>query len=752
MKGEHSRRLVLTTIGIFLILGMVMVPLRVSTDLQAFFPDTQSDPLVAGTVRELLRRGEKGNLVVARLGPGERSVLEAVGRKLKSAWDGLEGVDVLGPNMSGRAGLIGRYRFLLIDDPGLDQEALTEWLARQINILRVSPDPGLTRQLTRDPTGTLARYLMRASPVRAQHAGAIWTKEGDPYGYLLLYVEGGTVDAASSARALESVRARAMPVLAGTAMSLELAGPPVLAAEARALIRGRAQMVGAIASVSIVAILWFVYRRVSALMYIAIPGVAAIAAAAQLTEWVFGAIHGITLAFGATILGIVADYPIHAMSHGSGSRLAPTLLLGALTTAGAYGVAFTATGIPALDQLGVFAVAGVLSGIAMTLWMWHAMPPATARMITLPRLRPAAAWVALVVVFGGLTLLWLTADVRWTSRLSALSPIPPEMVVRHNEIRAALGLDPPRHVLAIPAATPEQALSAAHETASQMRAAGCTIRSASDILPPAEVQRRRQRALPDGVTLRARMEQSAEQMGLALRMDAFEPFLSAVEAARSLPPLTPGMLAGTVAGRILGSMLFPVADRWVALVFVADPECLVPSLTTVTGVEAVALDLDAEMAALGMHLGNVALERLAAGMVLIAGICLLVVRPWRRSGVILLALPLAVAGALGLQLVLDSPLSMIHFLGLLVVTGLVLDYALILGRCTGSEGAWDRACHGVLVGATTTLVTFLLLASTGLPVLVALGTTVASGVGIGAVMAWLAVAALIPDRRTASSR
>ena len=86
----------------------------------------------------------------------------------------------------------------------------------------------------------------------------------------------------------------------------------------------------------------------------------------------FESVHGITLAFGFTLMGVAIDYPLHLFSHAKGragkaaiGHIWPTMRLGALSTAIAY-IALAFSGSDGLAQLGVFTAAGILVAVLVT--------------------------------------------------------------------------------------------------------------------------------------------------------------------------------------------------------------------------------------------------------------------------------------------------------------------------------------------------------------------------------------------------
>jgi predicted exporter len=88
---------------------------------------------------------------------------------------------------------------------------------------------------------------------------------------------------------------------------------------------------------------------------------------------IFGELHIITLVFGATLIGVCIDYPIHYVNHhmlvpadggpeASLRRVGPALSMGALTTvAGFAGLAWS--DFPGVRQTGVFPAMGILAAL-----------------------------------------------------------------------------------------------------------------------------------------------------------------------------------------------------------------------------------------------------------------------------------------------------------------------------------------------------------------------------------------------------
>ena len=113
-----------------------------------------------------------------------------------------------------------------------------------------------------------------------------------------------------------------------------------------------------------------------------LPLTSAILAGIVAVNLAFGFIHGMTLAFGITLLGVVDDYPIHLFSHLTKESRAPavmkeiwpTMRLGVVATALGFS-ALLLSGFPGLSQLGLFAMVGLFTAACVTRWVLpHIVP------------------------------------------------------------------------------------------------------------------------------------------------------------------------------------------------------------------------------------------------------------------------------------------------------------------------------------------------------------------------------------------
>jgi predicted exporter len=83
----------------------------------------------------------------------------------------------------------------------------------------------------------------------------------------------------------------------------------------------------------------------------------------------------------------------------------------------------------------------------------------------------------------------------------------------------------------------------------------------------------------------------------------------------------------------------------------------------------------------------------------------------------------------------DGGLSLFHIVSLLLVVGICIDYSLFFTHAGRDEALPRRTLHAVLVCAGSTIAVFAMLALSPIPVLQAIGLTVAIGVAASFMLA-----------------
>lgn len=552
---------------------------------------------------------------------------------------------------------------------------------------------------------------------------------------------------------------------------LRLSGAGVFAVESRALIQREVARVAALGVLLVAALLGLAYRSAAALalglapvLTGALVGVAAVAAG-------FGVVHGITLGFGATLIGEAVDYAIYLfVQAGSapGARSAwlaqfwPTIRLGVITSMVGFS-ALLLSGFPGLAQLGLYSVSGLAAAALFTRHVLpHLLPegfrvrdlgPLGAR---IARLLPAAAryhWVVAALCVAATVILLAKRDTLWATDLSALNTVSAEAQAYDGRLRADLGAPDARYLVVAEGQSEEEALRAAERAGAGLaplvaQGAIAGFDSPARYLPSEATQAARATALPESRVLRARLERALR--GLPLRAARLEGFVADVAKVRAGERLERAELEGSALGVALEALLLRRGERWHALLPlrapVAGPDAFVLDGARVReallGSGAVFLDLKAEADALyAGYLG----EAIALSAIGIAGVLLalmVVLRSAARVGRVVAPLGAAVLVIAGALAALGQPLTLLHLVGFLLVVAVGSNYALFFERAApGAEGA-ERMLASLALANATTVIGFGVLATSSVPVLHALGVSVACGTALA-----LAFAALLSGAR-----
>jgi len=606
--------------------------------------------------------------------------------------------------------------------------------------------------LPRDPTLEVLRLAEHWTPAREpERADGVWYDPDRKRALLLVETEGAGFDPDAQRRALDALQA-AFAELAADDLRLRLvvSGPGSISAVMKERTQAEAGRFGTAAMVGLVLILALAYRRLEVIPLGAMPLASAALAGLAAVSLTFGEVHGITLAFGFTLIGVAQDYPMHLFSHQHPGLdpqrnvrlLWPTMATGVASTCIAY-AAFLLAGATGLAQLGVFTISGLAVAALGTRYLLPriigedyrdngdtAEMRAAARMAS--RMQ-AKRWFGSVLAAIGVTALLLAPGPFWDDDLARLTPVPQELIEQDLELRNALGAPDVRYLLGVQDATAEGVLTRLEALEPALRRAVADglldgYDHAARYLPSIQTQRQRQAALPDPDALRTAL--GAALAGLPFRPGVFEPFIGDVAAARRLEPLAPGDLEGTPLAGAVGALLHERAGEWIAvvtLVGVHEATALGRRIED-AGTGAVLADLKRASMALVVEQRNRMLGILGLAAVLLMLVVRAALGDWRRSRRVLTPMGLTTLLVVAVLQVAGQPLNLFHLISLVLAAGLGLDYALFFERAAADERERRRTLHGVLVCAASTLLVFALLGLSSIPVLRSIGVTVALGV------------------------
>jgi predicted exporter len=645
------------------------------------------------------------------------------------------------------------YRYLLsptLDTQPLDESYLRDQLQQRLDDLSSPAASLLKGLLPRDPTLEMLKLAQRWAPAKSPELrdGVWFTPRHEAL--LLVQTVAAGFDPGAQQGAIDGIQ-QAFHALPGSAgATLELSGPGYFSVVIGAQTRHQADWIGRISTIGFIALLLLAYRSLGSLLLSALPiASAALAGIAALTL-AFPEVHGITLAFGFTLLGVAQEYPIRVLSHRRAGedavqsvRALWPLLLTAIASACIAYLAFYASGVNGLKQLAVFTIVGLLvAGFSTRYLLPHLLPrrvrdvadmrwliKARALVDRLPRPR----WIPLLVVLAIVLMLMLAPGPFWQNNLAALTPVPPAMLQHDARLREALGAPDVRYLLVLQAPTEQGVLALSEKLQPKVdvlvaRHDVDALELPSRYLPPLALQLARQHELPDRATLQQALNEALQ--GLPFRPGLFQPFLDDVAAARTLPPLTPERYARTPLGQRLAAMLVRRDGHWLGLGTVSGVHdvAALQALGADSGGDVRLLDLKAASESLVAAYRTRILQALLVASVLLVLTITIALRSVRRAFHVLAPMTLATFLVLAVERVAGIEISLFHLVALILAGGLGLHYALFFERDTGDPAEQRRTLHATIVCVLSALLVFGMLAWATIPVLRAIGLTVSLGV------------------------
>jgi len=747
--------LVLTGMGAFLLgSGLFIVNrLQLTVDLAYFLPEPQT--LAQELLTERLGQGPGSRLMFISLadqtGARDDDLTMVLSEELMATGlftfvsDGS-----VPPGIAAIPAAVFENRYLLADVT-LETDQLEQTLRSRLGDLAAIADADFIALVAADPSlASIAVLEKLAGPATVSAAGSV-SAESDVI-HLLAETIAPSFDAEAQQQAVEQV----LDIVLDRAGRLpELHGAGVYTAELQAFVRADAGYRSAVATLLIVLILLALYRRWLVVPLSLLPVIMGGVAGMLALTLAYGQIHGITLAFGFTLLGVAIDYPLHLLSHARSTAAAlalrdiwPTLRLGALTTAIAY-TALGFGGSQGLAQLGMFSAVGVLVALATVRWVMpllitvsgysNAQPAVSNETDSIAatafpaKVQSHVAW--LVVLGAAIILLGIARPALWESDLATLVPVSKERLQRDRELRDALGAPEMGYLLAVSGDSYEDVLERTEQLEPLVgRAreagflAGATL--ATTLLPSERSQRQRLEYMHGISDLSQRMETATANMPFSAT--AFDPFVADVARMVSGGALVnQATWQSTRFGQLASFSVYETDEQWVSqsmLYGLTDPPRMQELLTALPGTSLV------DLRGASIALVDAYRQRILSMLALTSLLALLLL--WWRIGLgrRMLWVAGSIAAALSLTVVLKAwlfgGLSLFALMACVLVAGLGLDYGLFCSRTSVGDASAAATAHAVRACALSTFAAFAVLAFSPIPVLQDIGFTVATGVAL----------------------
>lgn len=742
-----------------------------SADMSFFLP---ARPSAAQQVLvDQLKEGVVTRLLMVAIEGGDAAQRAAVSRQLDGRLEKLpEFVSVQNGqagNLNADRDFLFRHRYLL--SPAVKPERFTvdglrESIANSVDLLASPAGMMIKPMLPRDPTGEMIELLsgLNAGAQPSVQEG-VWASRDGQRAMLLIQSAALGSDTDAQEQAIATIRSEFAESAREAGISdarMVISGPGVFAVKSRETIKDEVSKLSAISTLAIIGVLLFVYRSARLLSLGLLPVVSGALAGIVAVSLVYGTVFGITVGFGAALIGEAVDYSIYYFVQSGRlgaaewrTRFWPTIRLGVLTSVCGF-TALLFSGFPGLAQLGLYSLSGVLTAALVTRFILpalagndhpvrdlsHLASPLNAGIRAMQSLR----WPVILLTVAATTVLVIDRHELWHPNLSALSTVSAEDTATDMALRADIGAPDSRYMAVITAPDREAALQAAERAGRQLDALVAQgiiggYDSPARFLPSQAMQAARRASLPAGDELAARLQLAQADSPLAA--NKLGAFLDEVARAKEQGSITRETLNGTSLSLAVDSLLMQRPDSWSVLLPLRPPAGdknveirIEPVRAALAASDALLIDMKFEFDRLYNDYLDEATLLSLAGFAAIVALLAVTLRSARRLGAVLLPLLLAVILVIAGVHLGGEQLHLMHLIGMLLIVAVGSNYALFFDRA-GKENRLDApTLASMAVANLTTAIGFGTLALSSVPVLHAVGITV----GPGAVLALLLAA------------
>lgn len=625
--------------------------------------------------------------------------------------------------------VLWRYRFALAPPAAtaFETDALTKELGKSRASLGRLEDAALADYYLRDPTGSFRHVVEHVSSTErpAIDSSGYWIARDGGTNLIFAELADKPFDAETQAALDAGIRDVAHDA------EVLILGPRSITTLVSQTIAQRSQIFGAIATILLLAWLAFVVRSGWAIVACILPLAAGVFAALLLVGALFGSVHVVAFGFGATLLGLAMDYPLHLMAHGEGRamrrRAVHLVAIGAATT-GVTFLALSFAGVPVLAQIGILVAVGLFAAAGIAAWIAPELPTLAA--------------------FSGKFLVKPPVLYRKTSILMGLCALASVTLVATAEIRRDPLISVPlnvqgtidgfRNLTELPSARVRLETSAENLTdlariqrdlmplLEDLRTAGEISRFSMfvGVFPDAGLTR----DLPDSDTFAANVVPSLERAGFTPSFK--NEILDAYEEARHHASPSIDALKDLAKQRGVSTMVNVLDGRLVAPVALYGVTGPIDAVARLRSAQSPGVSAHDTRTAIGESLDDLrqsALTALAGGVA--AGLLCLgfLVRQPKLVGVVAVSCAAATLLAAVFSSWIFGGFSIIQIVALALIVGIGIDYGLFteLSRSRSEDVAASRS---VVLCAVTTLIAFGTMSFSGIALLEEIAVTVSAGV------------------------
>jgi predicted exporter len=743
--------------------------LKVGTDLDYFLPDHDGPGrFESDVIRALTRSPLSRRLVLSLEGETPAQAVEGA-RRLQPLLAGLSLELVPPEGFEGVGRLLFEHRWQMVSaQPARELPALLSLqglraAARRLIDALASPAGNLVRAIAPQDPLLLSRTAMERLAALDQRGlrtvdGVMTSPDGDR-AFIFATTGAAAFDGQAQSRLWQGIDAAFAQVNAalGGRLRLESSGMGRYTVAAERSIRADTERISIISGVATLLMLWLVFGRLRVIPGILLPLAVGFLAGTAACLAVFGRIHGMTFAFGSSLMGVCIDYPL-PLSHyrelvpdiapARRRALIRALFLGCLTTM--VGIAaMGGTSIPGLREIAVFGCAGVSTALVTSLlWLPLGVPlprgpgrlhvalaRALARAVSRWRRRPRLGVVPLVVGVA-IALLGLR-HLRWQDDPRSLTATDPALEREDERVRAAaFGPEESRFAVAAAATGGPAGVEEALWLNDQLAVALEAARAAGELGGFSSVHSLLwSRRLQDEnrAFVAAHLDEAAIAGALAAEgfvASSFQPFgPGGIGALRALPPLTPESFPPGLRQAVIDPWFIDLGGKPAVLTRLAgvrDEAGLAARLAGLPGVRAV--DVASFRVDTYGRFRQRLLQLLGVGLAIIILVLSARYREPRKTLAALAPAILAAAVSLAILGLLGVSLNLMHVMGLLLVLSMGADYGIFLVEAETDDSPTAPAALCITMSCLTTVLSFGALGLSRVPALAAVGQIIGLGI------------------------
>ena len=656
------------------------------------------------------------------------------------------------------------HRFFLLaeQDARHLEEGGAKWLANKLLQSLISPVSGSTSlTIKQDPFGLLAGYigsLPRASQAATIRNGFItFTNNGKIYSLVSTILKGSAFDQDFQDKYLK-LETR-ISQLEDDMEKSEIHGYGILyhAIKNRLIAQQEITYIGTASLVAILALFVFVFRRITALLYIALPLLVGATTALSVSLFIFGEIHLVTLVFGASLIGVSIDYTFHYCCANSDLAKSEngldairlirlSLTVGLLTSVVGY-LTLSIPDFPSLRQMAVFSAAGLV-GTYLTVLLWlpylikqpfnvnHHVSSIVARFIRkLSDIPQVPVWILPIMLILFVSTFIYTSEAKDNIRLMRTSL--PTLNKTEDFFRETIQESPNSQYYVVVGNTPEQVLQRERELISNINSLNIKqsrTMSVSQWLLSKERQDKNYQLLYSSIVNNQALDKSLESMGLSAGI--LTDYRNAMIAAKNNPLTfdefynsnTSTFVKDLWLGRtgnnyysVISLFGFPDTNLLHRIIDNKDDVFLIDRAGTVTRL---------------MREYRVSVEKIAP--VILAVIWLLLAIRYRPGGAVRIVSPPVLAALISLLLTqfIQGYYNLFNLFGLVVSIAVAIDYAVFIRESGGHQ---QSSYLAVSLAGLTTIISLGALALSRTPALQGFGLTLLLGIIFSFILTNLAV-------------